>query len=147
MGQDGEVDGRDFIERKGWAVAPSVAFGLEGDTRSYFYLLHTEQDNIPDGGVTTLGQDGFYNANFDVTNPTATAPGVIPAPVDSETYYGYRSDFEQTTGTMFTARFEHDFSENVSLRNSTRIGRLEQFYVLTGVNAVNVPNPIRIAGR
>ena len=62
MGQDGEVDGRDFIERKGWAVAPSIAFGLEGDTRSYFYLLHTEQDNVPDGGVTTLGVDGFYNA-------------------------------------------------------------------------------------
>ena len=141
MGQDGEVDGRDFIERKGWAVAPSVAFGLEGDTRSYFYLLHTEQDNVPDGGVTTLGQDGFYNANFDITNPMATAPGVIPAPVDSENYYGYRSDFEQTTGTMFTARFEHDFSEKVSLRNSTRVGRLEQFYILTGVNAVNVPNP------
>ena len=61
MGQDGEVDGRDFIERKGWAVAPSLAFGLEGDTRSYFYLLHTEQDNIPDGGVTTIGLEGFYN--------------------------------------------------------------------------------------
>src|SRR5688572_12294675 len=27
MYQDGEVDGRDFIERKGWAVAPSLAFG------------------------------------------------------------------------------------------------------------------------
>ena len=42
---------------------------------------------------------------------------------------------------MFTARFEHDFSENVTIRNSTRYGRLEQFYILTGVNAVNVPGP------
>jgi catecholate siderophore receptor len=148
MGQDGEVDGRDFIERKGWAVAPSIAFGLEGDTRSYFYLLHTEQDNVPDGGVTTLGLDGFYNRDLDPNPPAATpplppprAPGVIPAPVDSENYYGYRSDFEQTSGTMFTARFEHDFNDNVSIRNSTRYGRLEQFYILTGVNAVTIPSP------
>ncbi|HEY6123713.1 MAG TPA: catecholate siderophore receptor Fiu [Steroidobacteraceae bacterium] len=145
MGQDGEVDGRDFIERKGWAVAPSIAFGLEGDTRSYFYLLHTEQNNVPDGGVTTLGVDGFYNRDLDPNPdpplPLPRAPGVIAAPVDSENYYGYRSDFEETSGTMFTARFEHDFSDNVSLRNSTRYGRLEQFYVLTGVNAVTIPSP------
>jgi catecholate siderophore receptor len=148
MGQDGEVDGRDFIERKGWAVAPSIAFGLEGDTRSYFYLLHTEQDNIPDGGVSTLGLDGFYNRNFDPNplpttppSPAPTAVGVTPAPVDRENFYGYKSDFEDITGTMFTARFEHDFSDTVTLRNSTRVGRLKQFYVLTGVNAVNVPGP------
>jgi len=141
MGQDGEVDGRDFIERKGWAVAPSVAFGLETDTRVYFYLLHTEQNNVPDGGVTTLGLDGFYNLNFDATNPGATAPGVVPTPVASENFYGYRRDFDDASGTMFTARFEHDFNENISIRNSTRYGRLEQFYILTGVNAVNVPGP------
>src|SRR6185295_16977510 len=137
MGQDGDVDGRDFIERKGWAVAPSLAFGVGGETRSYFYLLHTEQDNVPDGGVPTLGIDGYYNPAFDVTNPMAGAPGVVPAPVDRSNFYGYASDFEQISGTMFTARFEHDFSENVSIRNTTRYGRLEQFYVLTGVNANN----------
>jgi catecholate siderophore receptor len=147
MGQDGEVEGRDYIERKGWAIAPALAFGLDTDTRSYFYLLHTEQDNVPDGGVTTLGLDGFYNRNFDpnplpVTPPAApTAPGVVPAAVDRENFYGYRSDFEEISGTMFTARFEHDFSDNVTLRNSTRFGRLKQFYVLTGVNALNVPDP------
>src|SRR3954469_14135955 len=65
MGQNGDVDGRDFIERKSWAVAPALAFGLESDTRAYFYLLHTEQDNVPDGGVPTLGLEGFYNPAFD----------------------------------------------------------------------------------
>src|SRR5688572_7929143 len=153
MGQDGDVDGRDFIERKGWAVAPSLAFGLETDTRSYFYLLHTEQDNVPDGGVTTIGLDGFYNRDLDPNPPPANpppanpplapprAPGLVPALADRENYYGYRGDFEQTSGTMFTARFEHDFNENVSIRNSTRYGRLEQFYILTGVNAVTIPGP------
>jgi catecholate siderophore receptor len=148
MGADGDVDGRDFIERKSWAVAPSIAFGLDGDTRSYFYLLHTEQDNIPDGGVTTIGLDGFYNRDLD-PNPAPTNPplgppravGVVPAPVDRENFYGYKSDFEEISGTMFTARFEHDFNDNVTLRNSTRYGRLEQFYILTGVNAVTIPSP------
>lgn len=138
MGQDGEVDGRDFIERKGWAVAPSLAFGLEGDTRAYFYLLHTEQDNVPDGGVTTIGLDGFYNAAFAPGGPNA---GVVPRPVDRSNFYGFASDFEEIKGTMFTARFEHDFSENVTLRNTSRYGKLRQFYVLTGVNAPTVTSP------
>jgi catecholate siderophore receptor len=145
MAQEGDVDGRDFIERESWAVAPSIAFGLEGETRSYYYLLHTEQDNVPDGGVTTLGLDGFYHRDLDanplVPLPPPTAVGVLPAPVDRENFYGYRSDFEEISATMFTARFEHDFSDTVTLRNSTRYGRIEQFYVLTGVNVVNIPGP------
>jgi catecholate siderophore receptor len=140
MYQDGEVEGRDFVERKGWAVAPSVAFGLGGDTRSYFYLLHTEQDNVPDGGISTIGVDGFFDPDFQTGGGAA---GVIPDRVARDTFYGYRDDFEEISGTMFTARFEHDFSDNVTIRNTTRYGRLEQFYVLTGVNAVNAldPNP------
>src|SRR5262245_49807748 len=133
MGQNGDVDGRDFIERKGWAVAPSLAFGLEGDTRSYFYLLHTEQDNIPDGGVPTIGLEGFYNAAFDTGGAHA---GMDPDNVDQENFYGFASDFEEIKGTMFTARIEHDFSDNVSLRNTSRYGKLHQFYVLTGVNTL-----------
>jgi catecholate siderophore receptor len=132
MGQDGEVDGRDFIERTGWAFAPSLALGLEGGTRAYFYLLHSEQDNTPDGGVSTVGLDGFYNAAF---APGGANAGVDPAPVDPENFYGFETDFEQIKGTMFTARFEHDFSEEVTLRNISRYGKLRQFYVLTGVNA------------
>jgi catecholate siderophore receptor len=138
MGQDGEVDGRDFIEHKGWAVAPALAFGLDGDTRSYFYLLHTEQDNIPDGGIPVIGLEGFYNPAFAPGGPQA---GVIPEPVDQENFYGLSSDFEQIKGTMFTARFEHDFSDNVSIRNTSRYGKLHQFYVLSGVNALTVTNP------
>jgi catecholate siderophore receptor len=133
MGQDGDVDGRDFIERKGWAVAPSLALGLEGDTRAYFYLLHTEQDNIPDGGVPTVGLEGYYNAAFDTGGALA---GQIPDEVDRDNYYGFESDFEEIKGTMFTARFEHDFSDTVTLRNTSRYGKLHQVYVLTGVNTL-----------
>ena len=64
---------------------------------------------------------------------------MTPEPADTENYYGFGSDFDEVKGTMFTARFEHDFSDNVTIRNTTRYGRLRQFYMLTGVNAVNVP--------
>jgi catecholate siderophore receptor len=134
MGQDGDVDGRDFIERKGWAVAPSLAFGLETGTRAYFYLLHTESDNTPDGGVPTIGLDGFYN-------DVLAADGVVPDRVDRDNWYGLNSDFEEIKGTMFTARIEHDFTDNVSIRNTSRYGKTRQFYVLSGVNALDVANP------
>ncbi|HUR19170.1 MAG TPA: TonB-dependent receptor plug domain-containing protein, partial [Vicinamibacterales bacterium] len=85
LGQDGEVDGRDFIERQSWAVAPSLALGLDGPTRAYFYLLHTQQENTPDGGVPTIGVDGFYNAAFDTGGANA---GVIPDRVSRDNWYG-----------------------------------------------------------
>jgi catecholate siderophore receptor len=129
MGQEGGVDGRDEIERDGWAVAPSLAFGLGGPTRAYFYLLHTEQDNTPDGGVPTIGLDGFFNAAL-----ASAAPKV-----DRDNFYGALSDFEDTEATMFTARIEHDFSSDVKLKNTSRYGKSEQFYVLTGVNAITIP--------
>jgi catecholate siderophore receptor len=138
MGQDGDVDGRDFIERQGWAVAPSLAFGLVGPTRAYFDLLHTEQDNVPDGGVPTIGLEGFYDPAFDTGGANA---GVAPARVERDNYYGFARDFEDIEGTMFTARFEHDFSDTVTLRNISRYGKLHQFYVLTGVNALTVTDP------
>ena len=65
----------------------------------------------------------------------------MPEPVDPENFYGFPTDFEEIKGTMFTARFEHDFSDNVTLRNTSRYGKLRQFYVLTGVNALTVTNP------
>jgi catecholate siderophore receptor len=133
MGQNGGVDGRDEIERDGWAVAPSLAFGLGGPTRAYFYLLHTEQDNRPDGGVPTIGLDGFVNTSF---ASGGTNAGVVPRKVDRDNFYGALSDFEDIEATMFTARIEHDFSSDVKLKNTSRYGKSEQFYVLTGVNAI-----------
>lgn len=140
MVQDGGVDGRDEVERNSWAVAPSLALGLGSDTRAFFYLLHTKQDNRPDGGVPTIGLDGFFNAAFAAGGANA---GLRPAKVDRDNFYGSLSDFDDVEGTMFTARVEHDFSDNLRLRNTSRYGKSEQSYLLTGVNAITAtaPNP------
>lgn len=135
MGQDGGVDGRDHVENSSWAIAPSLAFGLGGDTRAYLFGLYTEQDNRPDGGVPTIGLDGFFNS---------FVPAGVRAPqADRDHFYGSLSDFEDIEASMITARIEHDFNDNVQLRNTSRYGKTEQLYILTGISpyaAANFPS-------
>lgn len=130
MKQGGDVAGRDSVKKDNWAIAPSLALGLGTPTRAYFYYLHSEQDNRPDGGVTTLGLPGYVR-------PAGTgvpASLAVPPPVDSSTYYGSLDDFDRVKADMFTARIEHEFASGVVLRNISRLGHTEQTYALTGVN-------------
>jgi catecholate siderophore receptor len=46
-------------------------------------------------------------------------------------YYGLDSDFENIRANMVTLRIEHDFSSNVTLRNTSRYGLNEQERILT----------------
>lgn len=125
MAQDGGVPGRDLVERKRFGVAPSLAFGLGTPTRIYLNLLHVDQDNIPDGGVPTIGLPGY-------ASPDPARPQIGEAPrVDSHNFYGTLSDHDDVTADMATLRIEHDFSTDASLLNTTRWGRNRQDYLLT----------------
>ncbi|MDR5822451.1 TonB-dependent receptor plug domain-containing protein [Caballeronia sp. LZ043] len=55
MGHKADVAGRDEVENQRWGIAPSLAFGLNTPTTVYIDYLHVKQDNIPDGGVSTIG--------------------------------------------------------------------------------------------
>ncbi len=133
MWQDGDVVGRDFVTNSRWGVAPSVAFGLNTATRFYLYAQHVSADNVPDGGIPSIGLPGYYNA-------TLAAAGVQPAPVDSENYYGRYDDFEATAADMGTLRIEHNFNDTTILINSTRYGESDIERVLTGINATAFPS-------
>jgi catecholate siderophore receptor len=124
MGQGGGVAGRDVIERKSWGIAPAIAFGLDSPTRFYAYSQHIHQDNTPDGAVPTIGVADYQLAALQTA-------GITAPPVDSENFYGLNSDFENIRANMVTARLEHDFSENLTLRNTSRYGKSEQERVLT----------------
>ncbi|NNG80923.1 catecholate siderophore receptor Fiu [Acinetobacter sp. ANC 5378] len=128
MGQDGGVEGRDFIENNSWAIAPSIAFGLDSDTRLYLYSQHIRQRNIPDGGIPTVGMKGFYNAD----SALASAPKV-----SRENYYGQANDHEDVDADMYTAKIENDLAENVKLTNITRAGKTNMQRVLTGINSLS----------
>ena len=123
IGQEGGVAGRDVIERDSWGVAPSFALGLGTDTRFYAYGQHIHQDNTPDGAVPTIGVADY---RFDGANAGLQGPRVR-----EENFYGLNSDFENITADIVTARVEHDFSPDLTLRNTSRWGESEQERVLT----------------
>ncbi len=127
--QDSDVAGRDHVKNKRWGLAPSVAFGLGSPTRYYLNLLYVKQDNIPDGGVSTIGLPGY--ASPDPTRPFLSSA----SKVDPENFYGTRADHDDVEAKMVTFRFEHDFSDNLWLTNTARWGRNEQDYLLTSFMA------------
>ena len=128
MGQDGGVEGRDYLENNSWAIAPSISLGLDTDTRLHLYSQHVRQRNIPDGGIPTVGMEGFYNADS----------ALISAPkVNRENYYGHVDDHEDVDADMFTAKIESDLAENVKLTNITRLGKTHMQRVLTGINTLS----------
>ena len=137
LGQDGGVAGRDHVEQNRWGVAPALAFGLGTLTRVYVDLLHVKQNNVPDGGVSTIGLPGFVT-------PDAERPWLTDAArVDPSNFYGTRDDHDDVTADMATLRIDHEFSDNVALRNTTRWGQTRQNYLLTSFmgSAANLLTP------
>lgn len=133
--QDSGVDGRDVVENNITGIATSLAFGLNTDTRTTFNVLHVQQDNIPDGGVPTIGLDGFYSLAIATAFPNNTAPTL--SKVDRERFYGSEQDFDHVVADMLTLRIEHDVADKVTLQNTSRYGVSSQDYVLTGINTGN----------
>ena len=137
MAQDDGTPGRDDVKAKRWGIAPTASFGLGTGTRETISYLHVQQDNRPDGGVSTFGLNGYVFAKA-----TATAPAQQPGPaVDPSNFYGSRSDFDHVKIDMFTSRLESDLAKGFTLRNTTRIGRTVEDVVVTGVNAVTATAP------
>src|SRR5690606_24664436 len=93
--QDGGVDGRDEVKNTNYSIAPSFATGLGTDTRVYLSGQFVRQNNTPDGGISTIGMPGFYNAN------AALRSG---GRVDRENFYGNSSDYEKVDADMVTAK-------------------------------------------
>lgn len=138
--EDAGVAGRDEVKSDREGIAAAFAYGLKTDTRTYINYLHIDQNNVPDGGVPTIGLPG-YSSPARLANPTATPPvtAIPPRPflnnaprVDSSNFYGTKQDFDDVTVDMFTFRVEHDFSANAKLQNTTRYGKTKENYLLTG---------------
>ncbi len=144
---DGDVPKRDEVDNQNFSIAPSVAFGLGTPTRFYLYSQHVRQDNTPDGGIPTIGMNGFFRA------PSVTAPATTPtaaqtleadrinagARVDRENFYGSDNDYEKVDADMLTAKFEHDLTLNTTIRNIARYGKTNIDRVVTGINAITAP--------
>ena len=138
LDQDSGNPARDQVKNKRWGVAPSVAFGLGSPTRVILSYLHIKQDNVPDGGVLTIGLPGYSSpAAATATDAEKARLAVLnSAPrVDPKNFYGSSLDHDDVTADMFTVRLEHDFANGVKLQNTTRAGKTEQDYLLTAFMA------------
>lgn len=103
MTHENKVAKRDSAEYNRNAIAPSLALGIGTDTRFNLNYLHQDEDNIPDYGIP------FYAGK--------------PADVNRKNFYGFKKDHLKTNVDMTTAKIEHDFSEDLTLRNQTRYAR------------------------
>lgn len=147
LGFDGNVDKRDEVDNQNFSIAPSIGFGLGTNTRFYLYSQHVRQDNTPDGGIPTVGRDGFYRAPSTTNGNPPTAAQLLEAErintlqrkVDRDNYYGSKNDYEKVDADMITAKFEHDLTANTTVRNITRYGKTNVDRVVTGINAITAP--------
>lgn len=129
MLQESNAEERKEVSSNHIAIAPSLAFGLDSPTKVYIYSQHTRQDNVPDGGIPTIGMDGFYHSNAKIK---------VGAKVSRDNFYGSQQDYEKVSADMITAKVEHQLNANTVVRNITRYGKSHLDRVLTGVNALSL---------
>jgi catecholate siderophore receptor len=151
--QDSDVPGRDHVNNDRLGIAPSLAFGLNSNTRTFLNFLHTKQQSVPDGGVPTIGLPG-YGAPAAASGTTVPSAGATQADLNqlngaprvrSRNFYGTSGDFDDATTNMLTARVEHDLGNGNLLTNTTRYGRTDHDYMLNAFmptgNNLNLSGP------
>lgn len=100
---------RDYNYTNRWGVAPSVKFDIAKDTDLTLLLLHQEEDSVYDQGLPIFRGK--------------------PANVPIEKFYGFINDRLQTFDTtVATAIFNHRFSSDFSVRNTSRYGDYNRKY-------------------
>ena len=117
MWHKADVAGRDAVRNKRWGVAPTFSFGLGTPTRLTLSYYHLSTDDIPDSGIP-------------YAYPRTGTVGPI-TDVDRHNFYGLTSDYRKTSSDMATVAFQHDFSDRLTIRNTTRYTHSDQKYVWT----------------
>jgi catecholate siderophore receptor len=113
MDQRNAVVDRDQIVYRRYGVAPTLALGIGTPTRLTLSYFKEEENNLPDYGIPFI--DG------------------APAHVDRSSYYGVVNyDRTRTNTNIATFRFEHDFSDSVTLSDSLRYGNYGFEYLISG---------------
>jgi catecholate siderophore receptor len=130
MGNSGEVPGRDdAVDYDKWGVAGALAFGLGTPTRVLLDYYHLTDDGMPD-----------YSIPYD---PATGQPVTETMGVDRENFYGLTDrDFRNSDADIGTVKVERDLDGGMTLRNTTRLGRSLNDYVVTNPDDSrnNVPN-------
>ena len=151
MVQDGGVDGVDVAKQRGMGIAPSIAFGLGTPTRIILSGQHLHQDDIPQGGIPTIGLKGYYRGRTTLNATSSNAEQVTTTgegafitangkPVDTSNFYGSKYDYNKVNSDMYGLKSEFDLSPTTTVRNITRFARNHIDRVLTSVGNVSGGN-------
>lgn len=110
------VSERDEVDYDRWGIATSFGFGLGTDTRLWLDAFYQKDKNTPDGGVPI--QRGTHGDRM---------PGV-----SRDAWYGDSSLYTQRSETRsLTGLIEHDFNDDVTLRNQLRWQQTDNWAVLS----------------
>ena len=122
MGESSQVADRDFVRNRRWGFAPSASFGIgTPDTLTLAYL-HQQENNVPDTGIPFV--DGR------------------PADVPRENYYGLTANSVTTHEDIATARYVHDFSQDLMVSDTLRYAHYEFSWNASMPNfGGNIPTP------
>lgn len=103
MADENGVADRNVDKYRRFGFAPSIAFGIGTPTRFALNYLHQQSYDTPDYGLPWLFES--------------------PAQVPRQTFYGFKNDdYLRTNIDIVTAKVEHDFGSNVTLRDQFRYG-------------------------
>jgi catecholate siderophore receptor len=111
MAHDAGVAARDVVENTRFGVAPTLALGLGTPTRleaGYFFFAESD---IPDYGIPW-----YFNR---------------PAPVARHNYYGFGSNYLDTSIHMGTVKAEHDIDGWATISNRIRYANNERHARIT----------------
>ena len=129
MAHRNDIAERDVVENKRFGFAPSLAFGLGTPTQLTFSYFTQYENNIPDYGLPFSGGD--------------------PVRVNRENFYGLKEDYERTFANIGTAKLDHRFNDQLSLRNTLRFSHVHREVAPTvpqlvaGTATINRSRPIR----
>ncbi|WP_213875314.1 TonB-dependent siderophore receptor [Pseudomonas sp. dw_358] len=123
MTHEQNVAGRDDVNYDRYGIAPSLTFGMGTANRLNLSFYHLHSDDLPDSGIP-----------YGYSSSTATAH-VHDKPDyggDRNNFYGLKGrDFRKTRTDIGTISFEHDFNDDMTVKNTFRHGNSGQDYILT----------------
>jgi len=94
-------------------LAPSLLFGISDRTKVTLSHMYLKTKDVTDYGQPTLFTAGTGFFGF--------------APISPKAYYGYANhDFAEHETNITTLKFDHTFSDKVSLRNITRFANYQR---------------------
>ncbi len=122
MGHDADVPDRHEVKNTRYGIAPTITFGLDGNTRTILSYSHMTQDNVPDYGIPWVPANNTALPDY---------ANMMPPVTDSNWYGMTERDYEDIDNDVFTARVEHDFSPGMAISSQLRWGETYRDSLIT----------------